>query len=160
MFTTDRDAKIKPSVIKVQHVARGTGSDLWLERHVSGRVKFLINCIIHTHTQLSWTTQVGRYQKKHSPTHTHPVHQTSYINFLHLLRSTASSLFSSRAWQSFSATSVQVIFGLPLGLEPSTPYISSPNHHLAFATHAHTIAACFAAERHVSRNNICITRQH
>ena len=49
MFTTDRDAKIKPSVIKVQHVARGTGSDLWLERHVSGRVKFLINCIIHTH---------------------------------------------------------------------------------------------------------------
>ena len=41
---------------------------------------------------LSRTTQVGRYQKKHSPTHTHPDHQTSFINFLHLLRSIASSL--------------------------------------------------------------------
>ena len=25
-----------------------------------------------------------------------------------------------------------------------TPYISSPNHYLLFATHAHTIATCFA----------------
>jgi len=33
---------------------------------------------------LSGTTRVGRYQKKHSPTHTHPVHQTSFINILHL----------------------------------------------------------------------------
>ena len=49
----------------------------------------------HTHTQpfngpLSRTTWVGRHQKKHSehsPTHTHPDHQTSFINFLHLLRS-------------------------------------------------------------------------
>jgi len=53
----------------------------------------------HTHTQpfnglWSGTTRVGRYQKKHSPTHTHPDHQTSFINFLHLLRSIASSLFS------------------------------------------------------------------
>ena len=31
------------------------------------------------------------YQKEHSPTHTHPDHQTSFINFLHLLRSIASS---------------------------------------------------------------------
>ena len=58
----------------------------------------------HTHTQaklfngpLSGTTRVGQYQKKHSPTHTHPDHQTSFINFLHLLRSTASSLFNLRA---------------------------------------------------------------
>ena len=35
---------------------------------------------------------MGQYQKKHSPTHTHPDHQTSLINFLHLLRSTASSI--------------------------------------------------------------------
>ena len=43
-------------------------------------------CIIiintHTHTQpfnglLSGTTRVGRYQKKHSSTHTHPDHRTS-----------------------------------------------------------------------------------
>jgi len=52
----------------------------------------------HTHTLfsdlLSGTARVGQYQKKHSPTHTHPDHQTSFINFLHLLRSIASSLFS------------------------------------------------------------------
>ena len=48
----------------------------------------------HTHNHLSGTTQVGQYQKKHSPTHTHPDHQTSFINFLHLLRSIASSLFN------------------------------------------------------------------
>ena len=83
-----------------------------------------------THTQpfnglFSGTTQVGRYQKKHSPTHTHPDYQTSFINFLHLLRfmaSSCSSLFSLHAWQSFSTTSIQVLFGLPFGLEPSTLY--------------------------------------
>jgi len=55
----------------------------------------------HTHTQTqpfnglwSGTTRVGRYQEKHSPTHTHPVQLTSFINFLHVLRSIASSLFN------------------------------------------------------------------
>ena len=70
----------------------------------------------------SGTTQVGRYQKKHSPTHTHPDHRASFITFLHLQRSMASSLFNLRAWQSSLTTSVQVLFGLPLGLEPSTTY--------------------------------------
>ena len=56
----------------------------------------------HTHTQLfngllSVTTRAGRYQKKHSPTHTHPDHRTSFISFLHLQRSMASSLFILRA---------------------------------------------------------------
>jgi len=64
----------------------------------------------HTHTQpfdgrWSGTTWVGRYQKKHSPTHNHPDHQTYFINFLHLLWSVASSLFSLHAWQSFSPIS-------------------------------------------------------
>ena len=36
--------------------------------------------------------------------------------------SLASSLFSLRAWQSSRTTSFQVLFGLPLGLEPSTSY--------------------------------------
>ena len=81
----------------------------------------------HTHTQpfnglWSRTTQVGWYQKKHSPTHTHPVHQTSFINFLHLLWSIASSVFSLRAWQSSLTTSLQVLFGLPHGFGPSTSY--------------------------------------
>ena len=44
---------------------------------------------VHIHTQpfnglWSGTTRVGRYQKKHSPTHTHPDHRTSFIIFLHL----------------------------------------------------------------------------
>ena len=80
-----------------------------------------------THTQpfngpWSGTTRVGRYQKKHSPTHIHPDHRTSFINFLHLLHSIASSLFSLRARQSSLTTSVQVHIGLPLGLGPSTSY--------------------------------------
>jgi len=81
------------------------------------------SCIIYsgasTHTQPFnglWpgTTRVGQYQKKHSPTHTHPGHRTSFINFLHLLWSTASSVFSLRAWQSSLTTSLHVLFGLPL----------------------------------------------
>ena len=72
--------------------------------------------------RLSGTTRVGRYQKKHSPAHTHPGQRTSFITFLHLQRSMASTLFSLRAWQSSRTTSFQVLFGLPLGLEPSTSY--------------------------------------
>ena len=34
----------------------------------------------------------------------------------------ASSLFSPHAWQSFSTICLQVYFGLPLGLAPSTSY--------------------------------------
>jgi len=94
---------------------------------------------------LSGTTWVSRYQKKHSPTH-HPDHHPIFISIFHLLRSTASSLFKLRAWQSFCTTSFHVLFALPVGLEPSTsfPYISSPNQCLLFTTHAHTIATCFA----------------
>ena len=55
----------------------------------------------HTHNRLTafcpGLPRVGRYQKKHSPTHTHPDHRTSFIIFLHLQRSVTSSLFSLRA---------------------------------------------------------------
>ena len=83
---------------------------------------------------LSGTAWVGRYQNKHSPTHTHPVHQTSFINFLHLLRSIASSLLIYVLDGLFSTIffpqHIQVLFGLPLCLlvwNPllHTPYISS-----------------------------------
>ena len=70
----------------------------------------------------SGTTRVGRYQKKHSPTHVHPDLRTSFIIFLHLQGSMASSLFVLRAWQSSRTTSLQVLFGRPLGLGPSTSY--------------------------------------
>jgi len=80
----------------------------------------------HTHTQpfygpLSGTTRVSRYHKKHLPTH-HPDHHSIFISFFHLPRSTASSLFKLRAWQSFCTTSFHVLSGLPLGLGPSTSY--------------------------------------
>ena len=111
-----------------------------IDRHTDTRPRYVRSnrphrmlCIANTHTHththttvfngfLSGTTRVGRYQKKPSPTHTHPDHRTSFINFLHLQRSTASSLFSLRALQSSRTTSLQVLFGLPLGLGPSTSY--------------------------------------
>jgi len=64
---------------------------------------------------------VSQYQKKHSPTH-HPDHHPIFISFIHLLGSIASSLFKLRAWQSFCTIYLHVLFGLPLGLEPSTSY--------------------------------------
>jgi len=86
----------------------------------------------HTHTHnrfmalwiLSRTTRVSRYQKKHSPTHTYHGHQSSLICCIHGIhkQSVASSLFSLHTWQSFPTISLQVFFGLPLGLAPSTSY--------------------------------------
>ena len=69
----------------------------------------------------SRTTRLSRYQKKHSPTH-HLDHYPIFISFFHLPWSIASSLFKLRAWQSFCTTSFHFLFGLPLGLEPSTSY--------------------------------------
>jgi len=74
--------------------------------------------LVPFYSPLSGSTQVSWYQKKHSPTHTCPDHPSTFICFLHLLWIIASSLFNLRAWQSFCATSVQVLFGL--GLAPST----------------------------------------
>jgi len=112
----------------VQHFAVTTFSLLQQLCTVSHRIFIwpIWTCFCHwinTHARTqpfnglwSGTTRVGRYQKKHSPTHTHPDHRTSFINFLYLLRSIASSLYILHAWQSFSTTSLQVLFGLPLGL--------------------------------------------
>jgi len=91
---------------------------------------------------LSETTQVSRYQKKHSPTHTCYGHQSSLICFLHLLQSMASFLFSLHAWQSFSTISLQIFLAWHPPL--NTPYISSTSYCLIFAAHARTIATCFA----------------
>jgi len=85
---------------------------------------------MHTHAHscftalwiLFGTTWVSRYQKKHSPTQTCHCHQSSLFCFIHLLWSMTSSLFNSRAWQSFSTISLQVFFGLLLCLAPSTSY--------------------------------------
>ena len=94
---------------------------------------------------LSGTTRVSQYQKKHSPTH-HPDHHPVFISCFHLPRSIASSLFKLHAWQSFCTTSFYVLFGLPLGLEPSTSYSVHffTKWVFFFAAFAHTIATCFA----------------
>ena len=80
----------------------------------------------HTHTQSfnsRFTDYPGRPVPEETFTHSHPSWcQTSFIKFLHLLRSIASSLFSLRAWQSFSTTFLHVPFGHPFGLGPSTSY--------------------------------------
>ena len=72
---------------------------------------------------LSGTIWVSRYQKKHSPTYTYPDHQSSFICFLHLCCHpwhTPCSIYMPDSF--FCKISVQVFFGLPLGLAPSTSY--------------------------------------
>ena len=86
---------------------------------------------------LSGTTQLGQYQKKHSPTHTHPDHQTSFINFIHLLLLVQFTCL------------VVLLHNLspgPLGLEPSASYSIHffTQLLLPLASCAHTIATCFA----------------
>ena len=71
---------------------------------------------------LSCTTRNSRYQKKHSPTYTSPDHQSSFICILHILQLMIFSLFNLHAWHSFCTISVQVFFGLPLGIAPCTSY--------------------------------------
>jgi len=65
------------------------------------------------------------------------------ISLLRQLRSIASSLFNYVFDSLFCTTSVHDLFGLSLGLAPSTSYFI-PNRCLLFAAHAHTIATCFA----------------
>jgi len=64
---------------------------------------------------------LGEPVPEETPTH-HPDHHPVFISFFHLPQSIASSLFKLRAWQSFCTTYFHVLFGLPLGPEPSTLY--------------------------------------
>ena len=55
--------------------------------------------------------------------HSHPsCSSTILIIFLHLPRTIASSLLNQHTWQSLCTTSNHVLFGLTLGLEPTTSY--------------------------------------
>jgi len=81
------------------------------------------------------------YQKKHSPTPTHPDHRTSFINFLHSILC-VHCVLDSPLWQPLSRSSV--VFLLVLDPLLHTPCISSPSHYLLFVGHAHTIEACCA----------------
>jgi len=79
----------------------------------------------HTHNNRFTTLCPGlpgwANTRRNTPTD-HPDHPPIFISFFCLPRSMASSLFKLCAWQSFCTTSVHVLFGLPLGLEPSTSY--------------------------------------
>jgi len=70
---------------------------------------------ILTHTTIQWPLvrdYPGRLVPEETFTHSHPPdRRASFIDFLHSLLSIASSLFSLRAWQSFSTTCLQVLFG-------------------------------------------------
>ena len=87
----------------------------------------LITYHTHTHTHncftapwiLSGTTRVSRYQKKYSPTHSYHGHRSPLICLIHLIWSMA----PPPSVQSKCPTiSLQVFFGLPLGLAPPTSY--------------------------------------
>ena len=103
----------------------------------------------HTHTKpfnglLSGTTQVGRYQKKHSPTHTiliigHPLSSSSnYNDPWHPLCSVYE--LDSPLGQPLSRSSLAFLLALDPQLH--TPCISSlSHHHHLFAAHAHTNGA-------------------
>ena len=78
-------------------------------RHIHNEQQLLAHACTrmhaHTHTtvlqlslwNLSGTTRMSQYQKKHSPTPTYRGHQPSLICFIHLLQSMASSLFNLHA---------------------------------------------------------------
>jgi len=63
----------------------------------------------------------GRPVPEETFTHSHPSWSSNILYQLPpFIRCMTSSLFNLRAWQSFSTTSLQVLFGLPPGLGPST----------------------------------------
>jgi len=95
---------------------------------------------------LSRTTRVSRYLKKHSPSHTYPNRQSSFISFLHLVRlqqppcsiHVLDSLFAQPL--SKSSLVYLLVWHPPL----HTPHISSPNYCLLFAAHVHANTTWFA----------------
>ena len=64
----------------------------------------------------------------------------SFTFLLHLLLSWTSSLSITSSAISTFTLSNHVCLGLPTGLLPSTPYISSPSPHHLFSSHVHTIS--------------------
>jgi len=94
---------------------------------------------------LSVTTQKSRYQKKHSPTHTHCGDPWPLICFVYLLQSMASSCSIHVPYSLFPQSLSQFSLVYLLAWHPPlhTPHISSPNHCLLFAANAHNITTCF-----------------
>jgi len=75
LYVLSIDQSIDPSIHPLIH------------QSINQSIKSINQSINQSHTHIkpfnglwSGTTQVGRYQKKHPPTHTHPDHRTSFIN--------------------------------------------------------------------------------
>jgi len=109
----------------------------------------MFSVLCHTHTQpfnglKSGTIRVGRFQKKHSPTHTHPDHQKSFINFLHLLCSIV------------QFTCLTVLFD---NLSPGPLWSSSWSWALYFILHAflHPIIIFFSQHMPIpTQSSVCL----
>jgi len=88
-------------------------------------IYYLLHTHTHTHTQPFYGSLdfVKDNLDEPVPEETFTRSHLSWILvILHPLRSMASSLFNICAWQPFPTISLQVFFGLPLGLVPSTSY--------------------------------------
>ena len=100
----------------------------------------------HTHTHNRLTSFVRDYPEE-TFSHSHPSCSSDILyNFLHLLRSRASSLFNLRSWQSFSTSSLQVLWSSfwSGALYFILHAFLHPIVIIFFAAHALTIAACAA----------------
>jgi len=95
---------------------------------------------------LTGTTLVSQYQKKHSPTHNHRGHQSSQ-SALSIYYDTWHPPYSIHVLYSVfpqSLSKFSLVYLLAWYPPLHTPQISSPNHCPLCAAHAHTIATCFA----------------
>jgi len=101
-------------------------------------------------SSLSRPTWVNRHQKKQpsTPTLTYPDHQLSFISFLPLLQSIASSLFNLCAWQSFCTTSLQ-------SPGPLWSTYWSGAHHFTLHRFLHPIIVFFSQHMPYHRNLFC-----
>jgi len=98
---------------------------------------------------LSGTTWVSQYQKKHSPTHNYLDHQPSFVSFLHLLWSTASPLFTLRAWQFLH------------NLSPSPLWSTSWSGTLHFILHSflHQVIVFFSPHMPIPLQPVCCSTE-
>jgi len=106
--------------------------------HVYARTHAHINCFMALWI-LSATTQVSRYQKKHSPTHTYHGHQSCLLPSsiaIHGILPVQITCLTVFFLQSLSKFSLVLVYLLTWHPPLHTPDISSPNHCLLFAAHA------------------------
>jgi len=80
--------------------------------------------MLSSYTTTNTTTTVLQLFVQDYPGELVPEETFTHSSVLIIVRplSASSSVFNLRAWQSFCTTSLHVLFGLPLGLEPSTSY--------------------------------------